>query len=576
MSGLGLSYALGLGLGSEGGGSSPPAAWTPALTTTLAWYDASDAATITSASNLVSAWNDKSGANKHLTQATAADQPQYGSRQINSLDVVDFTSNDFMDSASLVMPPDCDILFVAQVDTVDHGSDALLSYRSNWTRDWQFDAAHGSQFRGRWLPQTNQSYGTATPWSQGDLKGSTHLFGQTFDNSASLMTGRLNGAAVTSLTGNYSLATNTPGSFRLFGNRGANQFPLGAFAELIFVPKQTTLGLQKLEGYLAHKWGLTASLPVSHPYKSSMPVAPTVANFDYLALSSLGSDENELLKFEFEFDQEVPAGNQIVLELSHSDAQLGTTVLGWNLETITDVTTTFALSATSLGNNKWGMTAISPIPAGKRIGGIIDCTRTSYSQVGWTPFTVDVSMTGSPIAVPSTTGPHSPGGTPTQTATLDTVANIIATNASVGDWYLATDDLYKWYVFDGQKWLTYDPWDRVAVPTDLAITRIGRTDMDVSWTGEPYLHYVFAWGLTDETNASGGPAANTSGGGNMVTGHWTNWDHDELTYQGDHTKTITGLTPGTLYYAQLYVMPRHMVAGDVPVQSAMIQGTTSA
>ena len=28
---------------------------------------------------------------------------------------------------------------------------------------------------------------------------------------------------------------------------------------------------EKAEGYLAHKWGLTSNLPVSHPYKSSAP-----------------------------------------------------------------------------------------------------------------------------------------------------------------------------------------------------------------------------------------------------------------------------------------------------------------
>ena len=28
---------------------------------------------------------------------------------------------------------------------------------------------------------------------------------------------------------------------------------------------------QKLEGYLAHKWGLTSSLPDSHPFKYTLP-----------------------------------------------------------------------------------------------------------------------------------------------------------------------------------------------------------------------------------------------------------------------------------------------------------------
>tara|TARA_B100000424_G_scaffold181773_1_gene140655 strand:- start:530 stop:754 length:225 start_codon:yes stop_codon:yes gene_type:complete len=29
--------------------------------------------------------------------------------------------------------------------------------------------------------------------------------------------------------------------------------------------------VEKAEGYLAHKWGLTGNLPVTHPYKSSAP-----------------------------------------------------------------------------------------------------------------------------------------------------------------------------------------------------------------------------------------------------------------------------------------------------------------
>jgi hypothetical protein len=29
--------------------------------------------------------------------------------------------------------------------------------------------------------------------------------------------------------------------------------------------------VEKAEGYLAHKWGLTGNLPVSHPYKNTAP-----------------------------------------------------------------------------------------------------------------------------------------------------------------------------------------------------------------------------------------------------------------------------------------------------------------
>jgi hypothetical protein len=33
----------------------------------------------------------------------------------------------------------------------------------------------------------------------------------------------------------------------------------------------STTDRQKLEGYLAHKWGLAANLPADHPYKSAAP-----------------------------------------------------------------------------------------------------------------------------------------------------------------------------------------------------------------------------------------------------------------------------------------------------------------
>jgi hypothetical protein len=33
----------------------------------------------------------------------------------------------------------------------------------------------------------------------------------------------------------------------------------------------STADRQKLEGYLAHKWGLKANLPVDHPFKSTPP-----------------------------------------------------------------------------------------------------------------------------------------------------------------------------------------------------------------------------------------------------------------------------------------------------------------
>jgi hypothetical protein len=57
------------------------------------WLDASDLSTITSASNLVSQWNDKSGNGYNVTQATSASQPTTGTTTKNGLNVLVFAAS---------------------------------------------------------------------------------------------------------------------------------------------------------------------------------------------------------------------------------------------------------------------------------------------------------------------------------------------------------------------------------------------------------------------------------------------------------------------------------------------------
>jgi len=75
-------------------------------------------------------------------------------------------------------------------------------------------------------------------------------------------------------TNTVSFAVNTsPNNNRYFGDsedRG-NHFK-GQIAEIIICDTVLSTGdRQKVEGYLAHKWGLTGNLDISHPYKSSPP-----------------------------------------------------------------------------------------------------------------------------------------------------------------------------------------------------------------------------------------------------------------------------------------------------------------
>ena len=67
--------------------------WTPTEISTSAWYDASDASTITTISGgNVTNWNDKSGNGVHLVQTIDSDRPSVVTSGINGLNVLQFGS----------------------------------------------------------------------------------------------------------------------------------------------------------------------------------------------------------------------------------------------------------------------------------------------------------------------------------------------------------------------------------------------------------------------------------------------------------------------------------------------------
>jgi hypothetical protein len=75
---------------------------------------------------------------------------------------------------------------------------------------------------------------------------------------------------------------------------GHNESPDGFVGEVIVIESADTATRQKIEGYLAHKWGLQSNLPTDHPYKAapplnraaSAPLAGTVSDADGDALTT--------------------------------------------------------------------------------------------------------------------------------------------------------------------------------------------------------------------------------------------------------------------------------------------------
>ena len=78
------------------------AVWTPAaLGAALAlWLDGADSSTITLNGSTVSQWNDKSGNNRNVSQATASNQPAYQATGLNGRPTMNFDGADWLFNAA--------------------------------------------------------------------------------------------------------------------------------------------------------------------------------------------------------------------------------------------------------------------------------------------------------------------------------------------------------------------------------------------------------------------------------------------------------------------------------------------
>ena len=233
--------------------------WTPANIATELWLDAADNSTITQSSGLVSQWNDKSGNNRNATASLTA-RPAFSSSRINGLPAI-FSDgiDDLMSFATAVIPNNFSIIAVGQANSVDGQKSFCVT---------QFIDSNNGRFQA-WFPRSVNDVGfqlgidycltsKTLVLNANELIGWQRFSvnGFVFANGTQLATSSI-----------FSTITNTATS--IFGRDVAfSQITIG---ELIVVSTQSVDTRQRTEGYLAHKWGLTANLPSNHPYKTNPP-----------------------------------------------------------------------------------------------------------------------------------------------------------------------------------------------------------------------------------------------------------------------------------------------------------------
>jgi hypothetical protein len=227
--------------------------WNPSMISTALWLDAADASTVTTVSGNVSQWNDKSGNSRNVSQATLEQRPTYTAGLLNGLPGIDWGSTNNTKGLSIASG-----LVAAQIFAVaDYdGTDPFQQFSALFTADPSvlyrpvFTSSSGSN----WLSNV-----------QNHLNGSS-------TSSATALPTISSPFIVRNAAGNTSSTTRTVvyiGADTLFEPSRSWR---GKIYEVIVIPSfLSLLETQKVEGYLAHKWGLTANLPGDHPYKTVGP-----------------------------------------------------------------------------------------------------------------------------------------------------------------------------------------------------------------------------------------------------------------------------------------------------------------
>lgn len=252
-------------------GLSASAAFLPSSLSNLSmWLDAADPATITGTTT-VTQWNDKSGNGRNATNSSST----ITRSTYNGQSVILFSngSTRYM-TTTLTVPLNAHTLIAIHVPTTVNsnnvGNTSLFRFQN--TNYIVFPYMNGTTPRGYITNQGGSGAGSI------DATNSTLVENSVTTNFNIIVAAIASGSQLiynngTLQSSNTRTLSSSAASDPLWiGGFGNSESYLGSLGEMIVYNRQlTTTERQQVEGYLAWKWGLQASLPTNHPYYNSRP-----------------------------------------------------------------------------------------------------------------------------------------------------------------------------------------------------------------------------------------------------------------------------------------------------------------
>lgn len=218
--------------------------WTPSELTLALWLDISDSDTITETSNLVSQVDDKSGSNNHAVQTNSANQPTLSTDRLvyDGTDKYLSLTTDITTARTVYMLVSWGTGVSAYTVMIGHNTAA------------DFHGSVGGEVVSPSFASANVLNGDFRQDGEA-LAGVGNMVKDTSDTIYGFIT-----------DGNVSI--NQISKDRTFTDRNFK----GEILEVIVSESALSVAnCEKIEGYLAWKWGLESSLPSGHTYKDSAP-----------------------------------------------------------------------------------------------------------------------------------------------------------------------------------------------------------------------------------------------------------------------------------------------------------------
>ena len=258
------------------------ALWTPADETTWGWWDATDASTIDTTlggGGAITSWTDKSGNGRDLT-ASGGTVP--GSVTYLGDYCAQFLGSDYATAGDQTSPSSYTAYaMIAQTSTSGRGGVAvMIPSDGSSTKLWPAIGVNGGELESGFADGTNYYFSANTDAAAWGTAAKVCLSTR----------GIVSGATVPNINYVDANPTGIISSGTPSGNDITTNFSLGRYGaytngltfqgyiyEVVIMPKvHTDAERERVEGYLAWKYGVAADLPSGHTYKNGAPTTSTI------------------------------------------------------------------------------------------------------------------------------------------------------------------------------------------------------------------------------------------------------------------------------------------------------------